>query len=216
MRPAKASGVCVSASHPPYRRALVSTFAAEKSCPVAPYPEANGEPKSVRLIQAIVRQASTTGIEKATNERKRSRRCSSARGHSIHMPSTAASGTRFGRIRIAIAAATPATTVFQRHLSSAFHVATAQNAAAGTSLIGSFVIVRNAGLVATSHAAPTPRDEEPSWRPIANVDQINNAAARGTTTNIAACPPIPLNSAMSSGRPGPTADAIAEPSATAA
>src|SRR5678815_4006994 len=53
MRPANTSGVCVSASHAPYRWMFVSTFAAEKSCSVAPYPDASGEPKSAWLIQAM-------------------------------------------------------------------------------------------------------------------------------------------------------------------
>ena len=195
---------------------MVRTFAAEKSCSVAPYPDASGEPKSAWLIEAIATHASTTGTENTTNERSRLRTESSALGHSIHAPSTAASGTRFGRIRIAIAAATPETTVLQRDASSAFQVASAQNAAAGTSLIGSFTIVRNAGLVEVSQAAPSPSDEEPSVRPMANMDHTSSAAVIGTTRKSAAWPPIALNRAMSNGRPGPTADAIADSLVTAA
>ena len=60
-------------------------------------------------------------------------------------------------MRIAIAVARPASAALNLESSSTFHVASAQNAAAGTSLIGSLIIVRNVGLVATSQAAPRPR-----------------------------------------------------------
>ena len=69
-------------------------------------------------------------------------------------------------MRIAIAAASPPRRA-ESGVSRTFHVASAQNAAAGTSLIGSLIIVRNAGLVATSQAAPRPRRADPiadRWR----------------------------------------------------
>jgi hypothetical protein len=56
----------------------------------------------------------------------------------------------------------PASSALDRDRCKLFHEASAQKAAAGTSLIGSLVIVRNAGLVATSHAAPRPIAEEPT------------------------------------------------------
>ena len=119
-------------------------------------------------------------------------------------------------MRIAIAVAAPASAALNLESSSTFHVASAQNAAAGTSLIGSLIIVRNAGLVATSQAAPRPRRSDRSCRPMPNVAQIKSPAVIGTTRKSAACPATAFIAAISSGSPGPTMGAIADSFATAA
>ena len=78
----------------------------------------------------------------------------------------------------------------------------AQNAAAGTSLIGDTSMASTAGLVATSHAAASPSASESSRRPIANITHTSSAPLSGVTRNIAQCPAISFAAAIISGSPG--------------
>jgi len=87
--------------------------------------------------------------------------------HSSHKKMMPAIGARFGRMRMATAAATPAENAAVGVCPSAQATDTAHAAAAGTSLIGAISMNRTVGLAATSHAAATPTIGLPSWRPIA-------------------------------------------------
>src|SRR4051794_8049933 len=83
----------------------------------------------------------------------------------IHARITAASGARFGRTRIATAAAMPAVNDERLVRPNAAASATAHAAAAGTSLIGAINMNRTVGLVAISQAAPRPTTGLPIRRP---------------------------------------------------
>src|SRR6187401_1412527 len=74
----------------------------------------------------------------------------------LHITRIAASGARLGRIRMAADAASPAISAEREDEPSVKYIAPAQNAAAGTSLIGDTSMASTAGLVATSHAAASP------------------------------------------------------------
>src|SRR5881628_1370798 len=118
-----------------------------------------------------------------------------------HSPRIAASGTRFGRIRIAIATAIPAARAINKERKgrkerkerrsqsgvsvSAHATAIAHAAAAGTSLIGAISMNSIAGLVATSHAAPSPTHGRPMRRPIQYVANVSAPPASGTIQKIA-------------------------------
>jgi hypothetical protein len=86
---------------------------------------------------------------------------------------------------------------------------------AGTSLICDLNIMRNVGLVATSHAPASARRSEPRRRPIKKVDHTSNPPVRGTTRNALAWRPIDLNAAISNGSPGGVTGAMAASRATA-
>src|SRR5262245_19395289 len=82
---------------------------------------------------------------------------SAAARHATMAPGNAASGARFGRIRIATPAAIPDRTADVND--DRCHATTRdsiQNAAAGTSLIGHSDIIRIVGLLAVSRAASAP------------------------------------------------------------
>jgi hypothetical protein len=112
-------------------------------------------------------------------------------------------------MRIAIAAVSPAATALRTVWPRIQYVARAQNAAAGTSLICDLNIIRKVGLVATSHAPPSPSESDPSLRPIRNVVQTSAAPETGATRKAAGCPAANLKAAISSGRPGPVIGAMA-------
>src|SRR5438445_13298687 len=78
------------------------------------------------------------------------------RSAKIQIASNNASGARFGRIRMATLEARPAASAAVSDSPKAKKIAVAQNAAAGTSLIGDTSIASTAGLVASSHDAPRP------------------------------------------------------------
>ena len=143
----------------------------------------------------------------------------------LQLAMTIASGARFGRIRIAALAARPQYAVRRAGLAptrcerpavrtdpmtcagvelrgSAKNSATAQNADAGTSLIGETSMARNAGLVASSHAAASPIAGEPSRRPMANVIQTRSAPLSGGIQNMAQWPAMNFVAAIINGRPG--------------
>src|ERR1041384_1213900 len=84
-----------------------------------------------------------------------------------HTAMIPASGMRFGRIRIATAAAAPAAPALTTVPPSAPAIAIAHAAAAGTSLIGAIIMNSIAGLVATSHAAARPTAGRSIRHPIA-------------------------------------------------
>ena len=115
---------------------------------------------------------------------------------------TPASGARFGRMRIAIAAAIPAPPAASGVSASKHATATAHAAAAGTSFIGAISMKSIAGLVATIHAAAMPTTGLPMRWPIAYVANTSTPPQIGTTQNIAHWPAIALKPAMSSGSPG--------------
>ena len=87
--------------------------------------------------------------------------------------------------------------------------ASAQNAAAGASLITDLLITSPVGLVATSHAAARPTASDPSLRPIMKVAHTRSAPLNGTTQNIAQCPATALNAAIIIGSPGAVTGTIA-------
>src|SRR5256712_7594893 len=141
-----------------------------------------------------------------------------------HSPRIAASGTRFGRIRIAIATAIPAARAINKERKgrkerkerlplrpsrplrsssslsgvsvSAHATAIAHAAAAGTSLIGAISMNSIAGLVATSHAAPSPTHGRPMRRPIQDVANVSAPPASGTIQKIVQRPAIALALAL--------------------
>jgi uncharacterized protein YqeY len=88
-------------------------------------------------------------------------------------PSQAASGTasgaRFGRMSTAIDARNPAAAARGTVFPATASQESAQAAVTGTSDIGESDIRRNVGLVATSHAAPSPAPAESRRRPSAKV-----------------------------------------------
>ena len=86
-------------------------------------------------------------------------------------------------MRIASHAARPAPGAARRESPSAPTVASAQDTATGTSLIGETIIARTAGLVATSQPAAAPIALEPRRRPIRNVVHTSNPPVTGTETH---------------------------------
>src|SRR3954452_10271550 len=118
-----------------------------------------------------------------------------------HIATTAASGMRFGRIRIATAAAAPAATALATVPPSAQAIAIVHAAAAGTSLIGATSMNSIAGLVATSHAAARPTAGRSMRQPIAYVASTSAPPHNGTTQNIAHDPNATRAAAISSGSP---------------
>src|SRR5581483_5660004 len=126
--------------------------------PVKSYPDDSGDPCSRLLMAAVTTTARATGTAKATADSPR-------RVHA-RMNSTAAIRTRFGRIRIAIAAATPDSAASAVVPAITPPIATAHAAAAGTSLIGCTTMYENVGLVATIHADARPTSGPTSCRPI--------------------------------------------------
>src|SRR2546423_13867941 len=132
-----------------------------------------------------------------------------------HAAMTAASGTRFGLMRIATDAASPASAALRSEVPSIPYTARAQKAEAGTSLICDLNIIRKVGLVAMSHAALMPIRSDATRRPIRNVVHTSSAPVIGTTRNAAACPPRVLNAAIRSGRPGPVIGVMDDSPATA-
>ena len=119
-------------------------------------------------------------------------------------------------MRIATDAASPPRAALRIEVPSAAYTASAQNAAAGTSLMSVLNIIRNVGLVATSHAAARPIASDCTRRPIKNVVQTRSAPVSGTTRNAPVWPATVLNAAISSGNPGPVTGVMAVPSSTAA
>src|SRR5438876_4134040 len=116
--------------------------------------------------------------------------------HHSHSAITPAIGARFGRIRIAIAAASPPAAADTGVAPSTHAVATAHAPAAGTSLIGAMTMNSSAGLVATIHAAASATAGRPSCRPIMYVAKTNTPPQMGTTQNIAHWPPISIAPAI--------------------
>src|SRR5205823_13038491 len=90
-------------------------------------------------------------------------------------------------------------------------IAVAQNAAAGTSLIGDTSIASTAGLVATSHAAASPIVGDPSFRPIANVIQTSSTPLSGVTQNIAQWPATIFAAVIINDSPGAVTGTSAVP-----
>src|SRR6185503_12722000 len=173
---------------------------------MSPYPDDSGDPYNRALIAATTSGpgsvATANAIDRTQCLRSRSWRASQTN-------STAASGARLGRIRIASAENAPAATAAGVVRPSTAYVASVQNAAAGTSLICDLNIIRNVGLVAVSHAAASPAVGDSTRDPTRNVAQTSTAPVSGTTRNALACPNAALKPAISSGRPRPVAGAIA-------
>ena len=93
IRPANTSGVCVSASHPPYLGRWSAHWRLRRVAG-APYPDASGEPKSVWLIHAIARHAGTTPAAKAMRrEGDAARDCAVATGSTRREPLQAERGS---------------------------------------------------------------------------------------------------------------------------
>ena len=110
-------------------------------------------------------------------------------------------------------AATPAATALRFDPPNVKYIATAPNAAAGTSLIGETSIARNAGLVAISQAAASPTPSECNLRPIKNVIHTRSAPVIGTIQNMAQWPATALAAAIMRERPGAVIGTSAEPDA---
>ena len=129
-----------------------------------------------------------------------------------HMPSTAPRVTRFGRMRMASPAHSPAAAAEGRRPRRTKYDAAAHAAAEGTSLITAVVIISTVGLVATSQAPISPASADPSRQPMPNVASTRMAALMGTIQNIACGPASRFAAAMSSGYPGAyTGTAVADP-----
>src|SRR5262245_37866529 len=112
----------------------------------------------------------------------------------------AASGTRFGRTRIATAAARPDAAAATGASLKAKATAMAHAAAAGTSLIGAISMNSIVGLVATSDAAASPTHGRRRRHPIKYVANVSTPPASGTIQKIAHSPAIAFAAAMSIGR----------------
>src|SRR5688572_20016033 len=119
-----------------------ATFAsAKKSCAV-PWPDRSGDPNHRQYRYAIRAPAAATGTENAAALCMLRRHVPGA--HDSHRAGITASGARFGRMRTAIAAATPAPTIRTAprpwlRLLASVETSTQQRshaAMAGTSLIG--------------------------------------------------------------------------------
>src|SRR5262245_33212736 len=192
-----------------YEAMVSSMFSAAKSDDSSPYPDVRGDPNSWLLIVATTKHPGSVANANA----RRRWRCAA---NIVHPASTAASGNRFGRIRIASDVARPAATALETVGPRIQYVAIVQNAAAGMSLICDLNIMRNVGLVATSHAPASPRRSEPRRRPSRNVDHTSNPPVNGTTRNAAAWFPMDLNAAINNGSPGGVIGAMAASRATAA
>src|SRR5262245_30122242 len=102
--------------------------------------------------------------------------------------STAPIRSMLGLIRMAADALRPAPSIEAAEGRSNAAMASAQNAAAGTSLMMDLLIERKVGLVAMSHAAASPMPGESILRPIMYVDHTSRPPVSGTTENIAQCP----------------------------
>ena len=76
-----------------------------------------------------------------------------------------------------------------------------QNAAAGTSLIGTTALTKVTGLTATSAAASTPTHGSPVAAPTCQVASTSSAAQSGTTKYAARSPPTALAAAIRTGKP---------------
>src|SRR3954471_24642979 len=147
-----------------------------------------------------------------TANRRRFRHLS-ARARNIVASGTIATGARLARIRIAAPAAAPLARAAHLPDRRAMASESAQNAAAGMSLIGELVSWnRKAGLVDRSAAAVTPAHRSLSWRPRSQVAQTVNAARSGTTANTALAPPASSNTAISIGNPGDVTGTMVAPS----
>src|SRR5262249_20749675 len=131
--------------------------------------------------------------------------------HSNHVRNTRASGARFGRVRIATPAMTPPAARLGMVPRRTQAVATAQPAAAGTSLIALNTMPWNPGLVTSSHAPSAPIQSDPSRRPMTNVAATRIAPPNGAIQNGAESPPTTLARAITSGRPGGYIGTIAAP-----
>src|SRR5262245_24547134 len=113
-----------------------------------------------------------------------------------------ASGARFGRMRIATADARPASGGPNAPPPSTTATPTAENAAAGTALIGAMAMNRTVGLLATIDAAPRPTVAPATLTPIANVARTSTPAVSGTIQKMAHGPAIALAAAIRIGSPG--------------
>src|SRR6186713_1806790 len=126
---------------------------------MSPYPDTSGEPYQYAFRAATAAQAGTEPAAKSAS------RCQSrapapddrTADHRSGAPGMTASGTRFGRVRIAAPVANPHRSAAGRDGRTSAASATVHHAATGRSLIGACVTWNNTvGLAASRTAAATP------------------------------------------------------------
>ena len=195
---------------------LVHTLAIEKRFAVLPYPDASGEPKSVWLIHAIVRHAGTTaGAEKAmrhVGDRRRSRLLTPEHPHSEHRGERNQVRANENRHRRRDAGKA------MLNLRIVQHLPRGQRPECRGGHVAHRLLdhreerrarrdePRRAEAERRGAKLASDRERRPDQQRRRDRDDQEE---RGVTA-------IAFNSAISSGRPGPTAEAIAESFATAA